>query len=264
MNANHHRIQFLIGTAAGATCLALSLLAYQMEGALLRQGWITGRPLGAFLLLFMAVLWLFLGSIHHAKMLFARPSPGAAEQQIEPVPAGRVVTWTVLVTLVVASVCEVHSLCLEEDWVPDMMFPGGEPPTLFGLPIAVGVGAVGLISIGPFGVGVISVGGFGVIAFQGIGIISFGGVGLGVIGLGGAACGVIAIGGAALGYVAIGGAAVGVYVLAGGGKGRYVLTRQRQDPEAVAFFSRWFPRMRTAFTAEQTATADGGRYRGSS
>jgi MFS family permease len=263
MNAKYHRIQYLIGMAAGATCLALSLLAYQTEGAFLRHGWIHEGTTGAFLLLFMAVLMLFLGSIHHSKMLFARLSPGAPEQQIEPVRAGRVVTWTVLLTLVVASVSELHSLCLEGGWgLPDIMPSGSEPPTLFGLPIAVGVGAVGLISIGPLGVGVISVGGFGVIAFQGIGIVSFGGVGLGVIAMGGAVCGVIAIGGAALGYVAIGGGAIGVYVLAGGGKGRYVLTRQRQDPEAVAFFSKWFPRMRTAFTAEQAAAADDGRETG--
>ena len=115
--------------------------------------------------------------------------------------------------------------------------------------VAVGVGAVGLIIIGPLGIGVISFGGFGIIAFQGVGIVSLGGAGLGVIALGGAACGVVAIGGAALGYVAIGGGAMGVYVLGASGKGRYVLTKRRQDPEAVAFFGRWVPGVRTKFTA---------------
>jgi hypothetical protein len=250
MNEKDHRTQYLIGTAAGSTCLGLSLLVYQAEGAMVAQGWIRERTTGAFLLLFMAVLWLFLGSIHHSKMLFARLSSEAPEQRSEPVRTGRVVTLTVLLTLVVASALELQSLWMEGGWLfADITVSGSEQPTLFGPPIALGVGAVGPISVGPLGFGVISVGGFGVIAFQGIGIVSIGGVGLGVIAVGGAACGVIAIGGAALGYVAIGGGAIGVYVLAGGGKGRYVFTRQRQDPEAVAFFCKWVPRLSTAFRA---------------
>ena len=260
MNEKYHRTQYLIGTSAGCTCLLLSLLVYGTEGALVVDGWIRDRTMNALLCLVMAVLWLFLGSRYYSNMLFARLSPDAPEQRRDPVPASRVVTLTVLLTLVMASAFELQSLWMEGRWgLPDIMPAGREQPTLFGLPIAVGVGAVGLISVGPLSVGLISVGGFGVIAFQGIGIISFGGASLGVIAIGGAVCGVIAIGGAALGYVAIGGAALGyvaigggafgVYVLAGGGKGRYVFTRQRQDPEAVAFFCRWAPRLRTAFKA---------------
>jgi hypothetical protein len=250
MNEKYHRTQYLIGTAAGATCLGLSLLMYQTEGALVAHGWIRERTTGAFLLLFMAVLWLFVGSVHHSKMLFARLSREAPGQRTEPVRVGRVVTLTVLLTLVVASAVELQGLWMEGGWgLPEIVVLGSGQPTLFGLPIALGVGAIGLISIGPLSVGVISVGGFGVVAFQGIGIVSLGGVGLGVIALGGAVCGVVAIGGAALGYVAIGGGAIGVYVLAGGGKGRYVLTSQRKDPEAVAFFCKYVPRLRRVFTA---------------
>src|SRR5262249_18530016 len=155
MNENYHRTQYLIGTAAGATCLGLSLLMYQTEGALVAHGWIRERTTGAFLLLFMAVLWLFVGSIHHSKMLFARLSREAPEQRTEPVRTGRVVTWTVLLTLAVACAIELSSLLLEgELGIPDITVSGTEPPSLFGLPIAVGVGAVGFVSIGPLGVGV--------------------------------------------------------------------------------------------------------------
>src|SRR5262245_9733068 len=205
MNENNHRTQYLISVAAGSICLGLSLLVYQMEGAFAAHGWIRERTTGAFLLLFTAVLMLFLGSHAYSNMLFARLSPSAPQQRTEPVRTGRVVTWTVLLTLAVACAIELSSLLLEgELGIPDITVSGTEPPSLFGLPIAVGVGAVGFISIGPLGVGVISVGGFGVIAFQGIGIVSVGGVGLGVIAIGGAVSGVIAIGGAALGSVAIG------------------------------------------------------------
>ncbi len=136
-------------------------------------------------------------------------------------------------------------------WLFDIaLFSGNqEAPTLFGLPVATGIAPIGVVAAGPLAIGVITFGGFGIVAFNGIGVISFGGGGVGIIAIGGAACGVIAIGGAALGYVAIGGGALGVYVLARGGKGRHVFDRRRQDPEAVAFFRKYVPRLRTAFTA---------------
>jgi hypothetical protein len=127
----------------------------------------------------------------------------------------------------------------------------GQPqPLVLGLPlVALGVAQVGLLGFGPQAFGVISFGGLGVLSFGGIGLVSFGGAALGVVALGGAACGLIAVGGAACGYVAVGGGAVGVYVLAGGGKGRHVFDRRRQDPEAIEFFCKYVPRLRTAFTA---------------
>jgi hypothetical protein len=260
MNEKHHRTQYLICTSAGFTCLGLSLLTYQAEGTFVAHGWIHERTTGAFVLLFMAVLMLFLGSRAYSTMLFARLSPGATQQPAEPVRAGGVIALTMLVTLAVFSVVELQSLGMEDGWdFPDIIQLESRNLTLFGLPIALGVGAVGVVSIGPFGVGVISFGGFGVIAVQGIGIVSVGGAGLGVIALGGAACGVIAIGGAAVGYVAIGGGAVGVYVLGASGAGRYVLSKRRQDAEAVALFSKWVPGVRKAYTAAQAARAAGDR-----
>jgi hypothetical protein len=124
-----------------------------------------------------------------------------------------------------------------------------EMPTLFGLSIEMGIAPIGVIAFGPLALGLITFGGAGVFSLGGIGVVSFGGGALGVVAIGGGACGVIAIGGGAVGYIAIGGGALGVYVLAGGGKGRYVFDRRRQDPEAVAFFCRYVPRLRTVFTA---------------
>src|SRR5215475_4864828 len=103
VNENNHRTQYLISVTAGSICLGLSLLVYQMEGAFVAHSWIRERTTGAFLLLFTAVLMLFLGSRAYTNMLFARLSPGAAQQPTEPVRAGRVITLTVLVTLAVAS-----------------------------------------------------------------------------------------------------------------------------------------------------------------
>jgi hypothetical protein len=142
-------------------------------------------------------------------------------------------------------------------WVVTYMFQDAllsgnrQAPNLFGLSVEMGIAPIGVVAVGPLAIGVITMlGGVGVISFGGIGIVSFGGGALGVVAVGGGACGVIAVGGGALGYIAIGGGALGVYVLAGGGKGQYVFDRRRQDPEAVEFFCKWVPRLRTAFTAE--------------
>jgi hypothetical protein len=105
-----------------------------------------------------------------------------------------------------------------------------------------GIG-LGLLAFGGLGVGVVGVGGMGV------GIIALGGGAVGLLALGGGSLGVIAIGGGAVGYIAIGGGAVGRYVLAAqSGHGKAVFSARRQDPEAVAFFVRWMPRLKAAVT----------------
>src|SRR5262245_26372977 len=182
MNEKYQRTQYLICTAAGFTCLVLWLLAYQTVGALAARGWIRERTTDPSILLYVAIVMLFLGSRAYSKMLFARLAPDTAQQPTEPVRAGRVVILTALLTTAVALIFELQGLSMDGGFdLADIMPSGGEPATLLGLPIAVGVGAVGLISIGPLGFGVISVGGFGIIAIQGVGIVSVGGVGLGVI-----------------------------------------------------------------------------------
>ena len=124
MNERYARIQYLIGVSAGFTCLGLSLLVYQAEGACVAHDWIRQRTSGAFLLLFFAVMWLFIASRYYTNMLFARLAPttadsssagkqGAPEQPTEPVRAGRVVTLAVLVTLVVAAAIELSGVLLD-------------------------------------------------------------------------------------------------------------------------------------------------------
>ncbi len=104
-----------------------------------------------------------------------------------------------------------------------------------------GFAGLGIISVGGFAVGAIALGG------AAVGLIAAGGGAVGIIAIGGGSVGLIAIGGGAVGYVAIGGGAFGVYVLAGGGAGRHILSYTSQDEEAVSFFCRYLPRLRSAF-----------------
>ena len=126
-----------------------------------------------------------------------------------------------------------------------------------------------IVSVGYLSLGVISVGlsvSFGVISIGMLGscgIISIGGMSsVGVIAIGYShAYGVIAIsigakdiskryqGGQAFGLIAIGRHARGVYALSYGekGEGTYQFSPKRQDPEAVALFTRWFKKFKDAF-----------------
>ncbi|MEE8171024.1 MAG: hypothetical protein V3T70_10795, partial [Phycisphaerae bacterium] len=121
---------------------------------------------------------------------------------------------------------------------------------------------------GPFGValGLFAAGGMAVggLAFGGgaIGVIAVGGGALGLVAFGGGAVGLLALGGGAFGVIAIGGGAAGWYVLAGDGWGKYVLSRRRQDPEAVAFFTRYVPRLKRAFKGPMPVIpVDDGAFR---
>ncbi|MCA9063435.1 MAG: hypothetical protein KDA96_10260 [Planctomycetaceae bacterium] len=106
--------------------------------------------------------------------------------------------------------------------------------------------ARGIIAVGDIATGVLAVGGVarGLIAIGGVAIggLTLGGVALGAIaGLGGVATGMLAVGGVAVGFVAIGGAAIGHFAAGGAAQGNHVLNAMRQDPDAVRFFSEWFP-----------------------
>ncbi len=135
--------------------------------------------------------------------------------------------------------------------------------------IAFGIFASGIIAVGQNALGIISVGGilsFGIISigmFCTCGIISVGGMcSVGIIAIGYArAYGIIAIAigeknihqnypsGQAFGVIAIGRDAHGVYSLSYGekGNGTYQFSPKRQDPEAVALFTRWFKKFKDAF-----------------
>ena len=124
--------------------------------------------------------------------------------------------------------------------------------------ISVGQISAGLISVGNFSCGVISIGGFG-----SYGVISIGGISsAGVITIGYThVYGIIAVatgkrdihqkhpGGQAFGLIAIGRRARGVYALSyqEGGEGTYLFSPERQDPEAIALFTRWFKKFKDAF-----------------
>jgi hypothetical protein len=101
---------------------------------------------------------------------------------------------------------------------------------------------LGIIALGGASLGVVAIGGFAV------GIIAIGGGAVGLIAFGGGSVGLIAIGGGAVGYIAIGGSSVAKYALGQRGYGQYVLALNRQDPEAIEFFVRYFPFLRRAVT----------------
>ena len=128
-----------------------------------------------------------------------------------------------------------------------------------------------MISFGLYSLGIVSIGvqvSFGVISVGGLvscGIISIGGLSsVGVIALGNNnVYGLIAIAtgnqkpfekgvymnGKAFGVIAIGREARGVFALSYGeeGKGTYQFSPKRQDPEAIALFTRWYKKFKNAF-----------------
>lgn len=127
--------------------------------------------------------------------------------------------------------------------------------------ISFGVVAFGIISIGAHvSCGVISMGGF-----ISCGVISIGGMSsVGLVAIGNNnVYGLIAIAtgnkrpfvkgeymhGKAVGLIAIGREAKGVYTLSYGedGEGTYQFSPKRQDPMAVALFTRWFRKFKEAF-----------------
>ncbi len=134
--------------------------------------------------------------------------------------------------------------------------------------IVFGMFASGIISVGHFAFGIVSVGNFsfGVISiglFSSCGILSIGAMcSVGIIAIGySRAYGVIAIAigkrnihpnypaGQAFGVIAIGRDAHGIYSLSYGenGEGIYQFSPERQAPEAVALFTRWFKKFKEAF-----------------
>ena len=127
--------------------------------------------------------------------------------------------------------------------------------------IAVGALTVGVVSIGACSVGVIAMGAFSV------GLVAVGAFSVGIFAFGGNSFGIIAIGagtrhgyevgprgrfdiGRAVGVIAIGPAACGVYTLSYKGKGLHVFSPDRQDAEAVAFFTRWLPKFKGALSSD--------------
>ena len=108
---------------------------------------------------------------------------------------------------------------------------------------------IGFIAVGACSVGVISVGAFS------IGIFAFGGNSFGIIAIGAGTRHGYEVGprgrfdiGRAVGVIAIGPKACGVYTLSYTGRGIYTLSPDRQDADAVAFFTRWMPKFKGALS----------------
>ena len=103
----------------------------------------------------------------------------------------------------------------------------------------------GMISYGVFVIGIIHLPGIIAIGMNGIGGLAVGLNAFGIVAIGINAVGVIAIGVNAIGVVAIGGYGFGIYVLpySQRSRGKYLFAPHRQDPKAVALFTRWFPRL---------------------
>jgi hypothetical protein len=94
----------------------------------------------------------------------------------------------------------------------------------------------------------ISVNAFGafVVGINAVGVVAIGTNAVGIIAIGVNAVGIIAIGTNAVGVITItlGGYGYGIYVLSHTQRvrGKNLFTPHRQDPKAVAFFTRWLPR----------------------
>ena len=101
------------------------------------------------------------------------------------------------------------------------------------------------VSYGVFAMGIILLFGIIVAGINVIGVFAFGMNACGIVAIGGNAVGIIAIGGNAFGVVAVGYNAFGIYVLSYSerSRGKYLFAPHRQDPKAVALFTRWFPRL---------------------
>ena len=133
--------------------------------------------------------------------------------------------------------------------VPCIFFPNWQFSQQF-ISLFMDIGArfdATMISYGGFVIGIIHLPGIIAIGVNGIGGLAVGLNACGIVAIGLNACGVIAIGGNAIGVVTIGGGygVFGVYVLSylKSGKGKYVFAPHRQDPKAVAFFTRWLPKL---------------------
>ena len=143
------------------------------------------------------------------------------------------ITYAILICLVtVITMCIIIPNWGFSQWLVSLFMDTG---AMFdGRTISYGVFAMGILLFGIIVVGI-----------NVIGIFALGMNACAVVAIGGNAVGVVAIGGNAVGVVAIGYNAYGIYVLSYSerSRGKYVFAPHRQDPKAVALFTRWFPRL---------------------
>ena len=109
MSERGDKQQYLMGAAAGYTCLALSLLIYLAEGTLVKADWIPERTPNAFVGIGMAILFLFPASLAHGRML-ARRSGADTGQPPELLNVRWLVCKTVLLTLALGLLVEAFAV----------------------------------------------------------------------------------------------------------------------------------------------------------
>ena len=143
------------------------------------------------------------------------------------------VVYTILISLVtIVTVCIVIPNWGFSQWLVSLFMDAGA--VFDGRTVSYGIFAMSILLFGIIVVGI-----------NVIGIFAFGMNACGVVAIGGNAVGIIAIGGNAFGVVAVGYNAFGIYALSYSqrSRGKYLFAPHRQDPKAVAFFRRWFPRL---------------------
>ena len=158
------------------------------------------------------------------------------------------VVYAILISLVtIVTTCIIIPNWGFSQWLVSLFMDTG---AMFdGRTISYGVFAMGipLFGIIVVGMNVMGIPLFGIIVagINVIGVFAFGMNACGIVAIGGNAIGIIAIGGNAFGVVAVGYNAFGIYALSYSqrSRGKYLFAPHRQDAKAVAFFTRWFPRL---------------------
>ena len=143
------------------------------------------------------------------------------------------VVYTILISLVtIVTVCIVIPNWGFSQWLVSLFMDAGA--VFDGRTVSYGIFAMGILLFGIIVVGI-----------NVIGIFAFGMNACGVVAIGGNAVGIIAIGGNAFGVVAVGYNAFGIYTLSYSqrSRGKYLFAPHRQDPKAVALFTRWLPKL---------------------
>ena len=158
-------------------------------------------------------------------------TPENFKKAFKPYLVRLTVVYTILICLVtIITFCiTIHNWRFSQ-WLISLFMDTG---AMFdGRTISYGVFAMSILLLGIIAVGI-----------NVIGVFAFGMNACGIVAIGLNAVGVIAIGGNAFGVVAVGYNAFGIYVLSYSerSRGKYVFAPHRQDTEAVALFTRWFP-----------------------
>ena len=158
------------------------------------------------------------------------------------------IVYTILISLVtIVTTCIIIPNWGFSQWLVSVFMDTG---AMFdGRTVSYGVFAMGILLFGIIvvGINVMGIPLFGIIVagINVIGVFAFGINACGIVAIGGNAVGIIAIGGNVVGFIAIGYNAYGVYALSYSqrSRGKYVFAPHRQDPKAVALFTRWLPKL---------------------